>query len=182
MNCLGMPSRDTGHSRVPEPPARSTGTIRVSGIACFPDRGGTGAPGTDRMAVAPLACPSRSERTRHVQRARQADSGRGIWIRLGGITASCSMAYACSFLQNTSCGCREFSEFRFLVVPSAKLQRDTASRFGKSALAVPTSGIAPKLYGFSSRRVQSFNSGGYYLPLIRNPLYPFALGAPRSPT
>src|SRR5436305_12068607 len=71
--------------------------------------------------------------------------------------------------------------FDFLVVPSAKLQRDTASRFGKSALAVPTSGIAPKLYGFSSRRVQSFNSGGCYLPLIRNPLDPFASGAPRSP-
>src|SRR5438067_9613661 len=38
MNCLGMPSRETGHSRVPEPPARSTGRMRGSAMAlCYAD-------------------------------------------------------------------------------------------------------------------------------------------------
>src|SRR5205823_10482355 len=38
MNCLGMPSREAGHSRVPEPPARSTGRMRDSAMAlCYAD-------------------------------------------------------------------------------------------------------------------------------------------------
>ena len=32
-SCLGKLSRDTGHSRVPEPPDRITGTIRLSVMA-----------------------------------------------------------------------------------------------------------------------------------------------------
>jgi hypothetical protein len=32
-SCLGKLSRDTGHSRVPEPPDKITGTIRLSVIA-----------------------------------------------------------------------------------------------------------------------------------------------------
>src|SRR6266700_1608656 len=65
MNCLGMPSRDTGQSRVPEPPARSTGTIRVSGM--IPS--GTPPilmPATprERLAWPVRRCPSSSGHTR----------------------------------------------------------------------------------------------------------------------
>ena len=53
-NCLGMPSRETGHSRVPEPPARMRGTMRGmawdGNTVCIPNcwRGGEVDPGAGR--------------------------------------------------------------------------------------------------------------------------------------
>src|SRR5438067_4312109 len=66
MNCLGMPSRDTGQSRVPEPPASSTGTIRVSGM--IPSGGAAiSAPAIlARAGLIQCSVPSRSKGRRHV--------------------------------------------------------------------------------------------------------------------